>query len=239
MVNHSLAPATLPPGRRIYAIGDVHGCADRLAAMHALIAADLRDRPVARATVVHLGDLIDRGPDTAGVIALLLAPWPATPAPRVISLMGNHEDMMLAALASADRLAMEQWMVNGGAESLRSWGVSHRAKPAELWGAIPPPHLGFLRGMSLLHRAGGYVFVHAGLRPGIPLEGQARRDLLWIREPFLSCEAVLPGVVVHGHTPVEAPTIRANRLGLDTGAVIGGKLTCAVLESETLGFLES
>jgi serine/threonine protein phosphatase 1 len=239
MVTHSLAPAVLPAGRRIYAIGDVHGCADRLAAMHALIAADLRDRPVARATVVHLGDLIDRGPDSAGVIALLLAPWSATPAPRVVSLMGNHEDMMLAALASADRPTMEQWMVNGGAESLRSWGVSHRTPPSDLWGAIPPVHLGCLRGLSLMHRAGGYVFVHAGLRPGVALERQARHDLLWIREPFLSHEAPLPAVVVHGHTPVEAPVIRANRLGIDTGAVIGGRLTCAVLEADTLGFMES
>jgi serine/threonine protein phosphatase 1 len=104
---------------------------------------------------------------------------------------------------------------------------------------MPPVHLGFLRGLSLMHRAGGYAFVHAGIRPGVTLERQTRTDLLWIRAPFLNCEEMLPAVVVHGHTPADAPELRANRIGIDTGAVLGGALTCAVLEAQTVGFLQS
>lgn len=239
MVTPILAPARLPPGERVYAIGDVHGCADRLAELHAKISEDLAARPIAAATVVHLGDLVDRGPDSAGVVALLLQPWQGPLAPEVVNLMGNHEDMMLTALAVADMRTSEQWMMNGGSEALASWGISHRTPAARWWGEIPPTHLGFLRGLSLMHRAGGYVFVHAGVRPEMPLERQTRHDLLWIREPFLSWDGPLPRVIVHGHTPSNSPTVRRNRIGIDTGAVLGGKLTCVVLEADTLAFLES
>jgi serine/threonine protein phosphatase 1 len=146
---------------------------------------------------------------------------------------------MLAALRGGDAGAAGHWMANGGRQTLNSWGVPPSAPPARWWDAIPPAHLGFLRGLSLLHRAGGYVFVHAGLRPGVPLESQSRQDLLWIREPFLSWDGALPLVVVHGHTPEAAPVVRANRIGIDTGAVLGGKLTCAVLEDDTLAFMET
>jgi serine/threonine protein phosphatase 1 len=238
MISFSLAPATLPPGQRIYAIGDVHGCADRLAEMHRLVRADLAARPIATATVVHLGDLIDRGPDSAGVVEFVLQPWPDEPAPTVVNLLGNHEDMMLIAVASGDAEAAEHWIANGGDESLASWEVPPDTPPEQWWRAVPPTHLGFLRGLSLMHRAGGYLFVHAGLRPDVLLERQTRHDLIWIREPFLSWDGPLPAVVVHGHTPAADPTVRFNRIGIDTGAVLGGRLTCAVLERETLGFLQ-
>ena len=152
--------------------------------------------------MVHLGDYVDRGPDSAGVIEMLLQPFPqhgAAPRPRVVNLMGNHEDMMLAALADAD--AAPHWLANGGDASLESWGVPLRARARDWAAALPPRHLAFLRGLPLMHAAGGYVFVHAGLRPALPLARQSRLDMLWIREPFLSFDGDLPAVVVHGHTP--------------------------------------
>jgi hypothetical protein len=149
MINQRLAPASLPPGERIYAIGDVHGCIDKLQDMHHLIVADLATRPVAHATVVHLGDYIDRGPDSAGVIEELLAPWPGDAPPRVVDLMGNHEDMMLSALAEkADPQFLEHWLRNGGGASLRSWGVAARGEPDAWWDGLPARHLAFLHGLS-------------------------------------------------------------------------------------------
>ena len=240
MITPTLAPASLPEGMRVYAIGDVHGCADRLCVLHHAIARDLADRPVADAQVVHLGDYVDRGPDSAGVIAMLLRPFPLVgdgARPLMVNLMGNHEDMMLTALADAD--AAPHWLANGGDASLQSWDVPLRARALEWAAAVPPPHLAWLRGLRLMHAAGGYVFVHAGLRPHTPLAHQSRLDMLWIREPFLSFDGHLPAVVVHGHTPDHDPVLRANRIGIDTGACMGGKLTCVVLEADRLGFLQS
>jgi serine/threonine protein phosphatase 1 len=240
MVTTTLAPAALAAGERVYAIGDVHGCDDRLAAMHAAIVADLDDRPVERAEVIHLGDYIDRGPASAAVIARLIAPFPAVrgAAPTVVNLIGNHEDMLLAALAGG-RAAGEHWLANGGGETLASWGLDWRGGPGGWARGIPSDQLALLRGLAPLHRAGGYIFVHAGLRPGVRMEFQTRRDMIWIREPFLSFDGVLPGVVVHGHTPEPHPVVRANRIGVDTGAVLGGALSCAVLEADRVGFLQS
>jgi serine/threonine protein phosphatase 1 len=239
MMTMSLAPATLPVGQRVYAIGDVHGCADRLDAVHALIAGDLAARPVAEATVVHLGDYIDRGEDSAGVVARLVRGcWP-DPRPRVVNLLGNHEDMMLAALDSGDADSIEHWLANGGAHSLASWSIAPGTPPAEWRRRIPPEQIALLRGLAVFHRQGGYVFVHAGLRPGRPMARQTRDDMLWIREPFLSSRAAFPGVVVHGHTPQRTPSVWPHRIGIDTGAVMGGVLTCAVLEGDRLGFLHA
>jgi serine/threonine protein phosphatase 1 len=234
------APAALPPGVRVYAVGDVHGCLEQLTALHQAIAADLVERPLhsnARAVLVHLGDYIDRGPDSAGVVARLMAPFAAPP--EVVCLMGNHEDLLLGALEGR-RGSAEVWLANGGVESLQSWGVPWRTAPSRWAGLLPAAQIEFLRGLKLLHRLGGYVFVHAGLRPGVPMEAQTRQDMLWIREPFLSSDAKLGAVVVHGHTPeASAPVVRANRIGLDTGAVLGGVLSCAVLEGEMMGFLQA
>lgn len=238
MITLTLAPAALPPGQRIYAIGDVHGCDDRLAVLHQLIAADLAARPVADALLLHLGDYIDRGEASAAVLQRLSRPRPA-PFPRIINLMGNHEAMMLSALDSEDPEAVMQWLANGGAETLASWGLSRRSRPREWARAVPPEHVAFLRGLPLYHAAGGYVFVHAGLRPGVPLERQSRHDLLWIREPFLSWQGDSPFVVVHGHTPEHDVVVRTNRIGIDTGAVMGGVLTCVALEGDRMGFLRA
>jgi serine/threonine protein phosphatase 1 len=234
------APASIVDGQRIYAVGDVHGCADRLEAMHEAIAADLAASPVANPLVIHLGDYIDRGPDTAGVIDILLRPFPqmGDAAPRVVNLAGNHEDMLLQALATGSLEDASLWLRNGGGATLESWGLRWRDGPVAWERAIPPEHLGFLRGLSLIYRVGGYAFVHAGLRPGIEMAGQTREDMLWIREPFLSFQGHLPAVAVHGHTPESGPTIRPHRIGVDTGAVLGGPLTCAVLEGDSVRFLQ-
>jgi len=239
MVTMSLAPTTLPAGQRVYAIGDVHGCAARLDALHAQIRDDLAARPVAEPTLLHLGDYVDRGEDSAGVLARLLRPWPAAPAPRIVNLMGNHEAMLLAALDGTDSESVPHWLSNGGAETLASWGLSSRAAPAEWRTRIPAAQIDFLRALLRYHRQGGYVFVHAGLRPGVPMARQTEDDMLWIREPFLSAKGDLPGVVVHGHTPERLPTVRLTRIGVDTGAVMGGMLTCAVLEADRVGFLRA
>jgi len=233
------APATLPDGERVYAIGDVHGCLDRLRALHRLIAADIVARPIGSITLVHIGDYVDRGPDSAGVLDLLAAQPPPAGVGAVVNLLGNHEAMLLDAVTLRTPSAARHWLANGGEATLRSFGLGDTDDPA-IWAArLPADRLGFLRALPLTHRAGGYVFVHAGLRPGAPIAEQAREDMLWIREPFLSAEAPFEAVVVHGHTPVPAPVLRPNRIGIDTGAVMGGALTGIVLEADRIAFLSA
>jgi serine/threonine protein phosphatase 1 len=231
------APATLPEGRRIYAIGDIHGCDVQLGNLHAIIAGDLARRPVTAPLLLHIGDYVDRGADTAGVLRRLLAGPPITGVP-VVNLLGNHDDTMLHAL-SGDRAAATDWLFAGGAPALQSYGIDPDS-PRNTWPErVPAEHLDFLRDLTLTHREGGYFFVHGGVRPGVPLERQAREDLLRMRQPFLYSEMDFGAVVVHGHTPVRAPVVRHNRIAIDTGAVFGGKLTCLVLQGDTLGFLSA
>ena len=230
------APASLPEGQRIYAVGDIHGCATRLEELHGLIAADLQARPIAEPTLLHVGDYVDRGPDSRAVIARL-AEGPPIPGLNTVNLTGNHEQMMLKTLGSLDQDDIDLWLANGGEETLRSWGLNPFDDPEAWPAAVLPAHVAFMRDMPLTHRAGGYLFVHAGVRPGVKLDVQGRDDLLWIREPFLSYDGDLGVVVVHGHTPVSAPLVRRNRIDIDTGAYLGGDLTCAVLEADRIGFL--
>jgi serine/threonine protein phosphatase 1 len=164
---------------------------------------------------------------------------PPVAADVFIDLMGNHEHMMLAAVAAADKEAPNHWLVNGGAASLSSWGIAKSLPPTEWAARIPRQHLIFLRDLPISFRSGPYLFVHAGIRPGIPLGQQSRQDMIWIREPFLSSLADHGAVIVHGHTPKREPVVQANRIAIDTGAVLGGALTCVVLEADTLGFLQS
>lgn len=235
MIDLAPAPASLPPGRRVYAIGDIHGCDTQLGNLHAIIAEDLARRPIDAPVLLHIGDYVDRGRNTAGVIARLLRGSPLAGVPMV-NLMGNHEHTMLEAL-SGERAAATDWLFAGGRPALQSYGIDPDS-PRESWReSVPDAHLAFLRGLSLMHREGGYAFVHAGVRPGVALGQQARDDLLRMRQPFLYSEADFGAVVVHGHTPVKAPVVRHNRIAIDTGAVFGGKLTCLVLEGERLGFL--
>jgi serine/threonine protein phosphatase 1 len=229
------APARLPPGRRVYAVGDVHGCLAQLVTLHAAIAADLAAHPVAMPLLLHIGDYVDRGPDTAGVIERLRHGPPIVGVPTV-NLKGNHEQTMIEALAG-DRAAGTDWLFHGGKPALASYGIDPQGRRAAWRAAVPESHLAFLNGLAMMHREGGYLFAHAGIRPGIRLEDQAPEDLLRIRQPFLFTEQDLGVVVVHGHTPVKTPVVRRNRIGIDTGAVFGGHLTCVVLEGATLRFL--
>ena len=237
MVDLSLAPATLRPGLRVYAIGDVHGCLERLVTLHWAITADLAAYPVTESVLIHLGDYVDRGPDSAGVIWLLTGTV-APPVTQRVDLQGNHEVMMLASLAG-DVRAAETWVGNGGGTTLESYNIPAAAGPEEWAPLLPLAHRQWLKTRPLTHQVGGYLFVHAGIRPGRKLYRQSPDDLLWIREPFLSSKEKHPFVVVHGHTPVSAPAVRKNRIGIDTGAVMGGKLTCLVLESNHMRFLTS
>lgn len=239
MVTDQLAPAAIPTGIRIYAIGDVHGCDERLAVLHEAIVADLADRRIAHPLLIHLGDYIDRGPHSAGVLDRLTRPIARAPGLTVANLIGNHEDMLLRALASNKRTDAQQWLANGGGETLASWGLSWRDRPSVWAAGIPPAQLGLLRGLGVAHRIGGYVFVHAGLRPKVELRAQTRDDMLWIREPFLSFKGEMQAVAVHGHTPAHQPEVRPHRIGIDTGAVLGGHLTCAVLEADRVNFLQA
>jgi serine/threonine protein phosphatase 1 len=235
MIELSPAPAALPPGRRVYAIGDIHGCAEQLADLHGKIREDLARRPIASALLLHVGDYVDRGADTRRVIASLSNGSPVAGA-EMINLMGNHENTMIDAL-SGERAAATDWLFTGGRASLQSYDIDPES-PRESWRAgFPDTHMAFLRGLGLMHREGGYAFVHAGVRPGVLLEEQSRDDLLRMRQPFLYSEMKFGAVVVHGHSPVKAPVIRHNRIAIDTGAVYGGEMTCLVLEGDRLGFL--
>lgn len=235
MIALSPAPAALSPDQRIYAIGDIHGCARQLANLHDMIADDLARRPVADATLLHIGDYVDRGADSAGVLNKLSAGCPI-PGLTMVNLMGNHEATMLEALAG-ERAAGTDWLFAGGKATLESYGIDPEG-PRDTWAKlIPRTHQDFLLGLTLMHQSGGYAFVHAGVRPGVALHAQARDDLLRSRQPFLYSEADFGAVIVHGHTPVKAPVIRHNRIAIDTGAVFGGPLTAVVLQGDTIGFL--
>ncbi|MCU0984425.1 MAG: serine/threonine protein phosphatase [Acetobacteraceae bacterium] len=233
-----MAPASLPPGLRIYAVGDIHGCADKLDALHALMAEDAAGAPEGQRVVIYLGDYVDRGRDSRGVVERLMRKPPF--GAQAIHLAGNHEAMMVDALARPDDAeAVRLWVANGGAEALASWGVDAASPPRSWADAIPEAQRQFLHALRRRAAFGGYFFAHAGVRPGIPLGEQNPDDLLWIREPFLSSTGHLGAVVVHGHTPGREVVVRPNRIGLDTGAVYGGPLSCAVLWADRLRLLQA
>jgi serine/threonine protein phosphatase 1 len=214
----------------IYAIGDVHGCDALLRRMHATIRDYHGTHHAGRdGVVVHLGDYVDRGPDSRATIDRLMAGLEGF---RLVCLMGNHEAMMLDCLDDPDRLCWAHWLANGGTETLASFGLTagfDGDDPARLAAALGPERVAWLRGLKLHWHAGGYLFVHAGIRPGVPLEAQQPADLLWIREEFRDSTADHGAVVVHGHTPTDAPERRPNRIALDTGAVFSGVLSAAAL----------
>lgn len=226
----------VPEGTRVYAIGDIHGRVDLLADLQRRIAADAAAHEAARTVLVYVGDYVDRGPDSFGVVDMLvhrpLAGFEVHP------LKGNHEDFLLRFHDSGAR--GELWLLNGGEATLRSYGVdvdAHLDRGLDFAGlaaafrnAMPRDHLAFLRGLETLHREGDYAFAHAGVRPGVPLDEQDPADLMWIRDRFLDSDADLGAVVVHGHTITPEPEVRSNRIGIDTGAVRSGRLTCLVLQ---------
>jgi serine/threonine protein phosphatase 1 len=230
------APGRLPPDLRIYAIGDVHGCVAAHAAVLEQIAEDHEARPVAEAVVIHLGDLIDRGPDSAAVLARVAQGSPI--AGELINLRGNHEELCLDALAKGGEPS-RLWRRNGGETCLADWSVPKKAPASEWARFVPPEQMAVMAEERLSYRRGTYFFAHAGIRPGVPLADQDGHDLVWIRQPFLSWPDPLEAVVVHGHTPKDETTVRVNRIGIDTGAVYGGRLTAVVLEGDRMAFIQA
>jgi serine/threonine protein phosphatase 1 len=225
---------TLPDGLLVYAIGDVHGRFDLLEAMAKKIAADLSAAPASRSVEIFLGDYVDRGPQSREVVEWLIETPPL--ANERICLLGNHEEMMLRALADPSEFKL--WLLNGGEATLASYGLrSVPTDPVALQAtcaaAIPASHLKFLAGLPRKAEFGTYLFVHAGIDPSRPLSEQDPRDLVWIRGRFLNSNADFGRIVVHGHTPVEEPDIRRNRIDIDTGAVFSERLTCLALEGAT------
>jgi serine/threonine protein phosphatase 1 len=211
------------PAMLTYAIGDIHGSYRKL---RNLLDHCKEHRGATEYRIVFLGDYIDRGPHSREVVDLLIETQSQTP-DHVICLRGNHEDMLLNAINYGDH---GPWLANGGAMTLASYGVGRA-------GDILPAHLEWFRSLPLATADEKRFFVHAGVRPGVPLQQQSEEDLLWIREPFLSDPRHHGLYVVHGHTPVRSgvPELRRNRLNLDTGAYLGGPLTAAMFDETAVG----
>ena len=205
---------------KVYAIGDVHGLLRALCRLIAECERDADGRPM---RLVFIGDYIDRGPNSRGVVDYIIN-LQSRLAENAICLMGNHEALALSAI---DDLNTENWILNGGDMTLRSYGVSSALE-------LPAAHVAWLRSLRLAFDDGLRFFVHAGINPAKPLDRQDRHDLLWIREPFLSVQRDYGRLIVHGHTPTRTgmPDLRGNRLNIDTDAVYGGPLTAAVFVSE-------
>jgi serine/threonine protein phosphatase 1 len=210
-----------------FAIGDVHGCFDKLEAL--LLACD-RVRAGREARYVFIGDYVDRGLDARKVIDLLMHKQ-LSEGSRFVCLRGNHEQMLIVAAAEArsDRDLMTWWAI-GGEQTLDSYGVNDPS-------SLPAPHLEWIKALPLRFADQKRLFVHAGIRPGVPIADQSEDDLLWIREPFLSYEGPHESFVVHGHTPTESglPDLRLHRLNVDTGTCFGGELTAAAFTAEVEG----
>jgi serine/threonine protein phosphatase 1 len=242
----TMSVATTPPGTRIYAIGDVHGRLDLLLRLHDLIVADAARSPAQRRVLVYIGDYIDRGPNSAGVLDLLLdRPLPGF---EIVHLLGNHEDILLR--FPDDATVGPSWLTYGGMQTLASYSVEVspgslrderelQRLQGEVRRRVPRRHVELMRSLPLTHVEGDYLFVHAGIRPGVPLERQERDDLLWIRDEFLQSPEDHGKIVVHGHTISEAPDQQPNRIGIDTGAFHTGRLTCIVLDGGSRAFLQT
>ena len=229
---------SLPDGIRIYAIGDVHGRSDLLQRVLTDIDADCKLRPARRPIIVFVGDYIDRGPYSRNVLDLLVE-WQRFH--EAIFLRGNHETFLPRFLA--DPRTLDDWRQYGGLETLLSYGLRPSINPdlneqivlaKEFAEAVPQEHLDFLQTLELTFSCGDFLFVHAGVRPGIPLRDQTEDDLLWIRDDFLSWQQPFECFVVHGHTPVDEPDLRLNRINIDTGAYATGRLTCVVIENSAI-----
>ena len=228
------ADAAIPAGLRVYAIGDVHGRLDLLIKMHEAIATELaRDRP-GDWRILHLGDYVDRGPGSRGVLGLLAEKTRLDA--RWLALAGNHDIGFLDFLAAPDPHGL--FAQFGGVDTARSYGVeldlcdpvAFALGHAALLQAVEERHVAFLSGLEFSATIGDFFFCHAGIKPGVALECQQQRDLCWIRGEFHNHAELYPKVVVHGHTPVKAPQILANRVNVDTGAFATGVLTALVIE---------
>lgn len=231
-----------PANKVIYAIGDVHGRLDLLRRMHAEIAADRQRRKASDWAVIHLGDYVDRGPDSMGVLDFLVEATEADP--RVVALAGNHDVGLLAFLAEPDPNSL--FARYGGRETAASYGValdlsnddSVQASRRQLVAAMPRRHVEFLLDLQFSASFGDFFFCHAGIRPGVALVDQTPQDLTWVREPFLRFAGLHPKVIVHGHTPAPQAEVMNNRVNVDTGAFASGKLSALVIDGADKQILE-
>jgi serine/threonine protein phosphatase 1 len=231
----------LPDNTCIYAIGDIHGRVDLLDQLHGRISHDAEKYPHYNRIIIYLGDYIDRGPASKEVIDQLIDP----PLHNftAIHLRGNHESMLLNFLK--DNKNGDLWFMNGGLETLLSYHVSlsllnelnYEKLAVALQQKLSLAHLEFFRSLKTHHIEGPYFFCHAGVNPNIPLNEQSEEDLTWIREPFLHSRKNFGKIIVHGHTISQKPTLLANQIGIDTGAVFTNKLTCVVLTQNEPYFL--
>ncbi|MBT7510125.1 MAG: serine/threonine protein phosphatase [Rhodospirillaceae bacterium] len=238
-------PPAVPTGTRVYAIGDIHGRYDLLKMLHDQIAHDAAARPTERHVLVYVGDYIDRGRQSFEVVETLIdAPLDGF---EITHLKGNHEDFLLKFVETGG--SGDNWVFNGGMATLASYGIESTGEfgtagnLAEIRTSLieipPSSHLNFFQGLKLSHVEGDYMFVHAGVRPGIPYDQQDDEDLIWIRGPFLHANDDFGKFVIHGHTPDFEPVIRTNRICLDTFAYRSGCLTCIVLEGDERRFLQT
>jgi serine/threonine protein phosphatase 1 len=226
-----------PDGVRVYAVGDIHGRADLLTGVFDRIDADRAASPPCRVIEIYLGDLIDRGPASRGVIDLLIERGSRR---EIVCLKGNHEDLALRFLV--DPSLFGTWTKLGGRETLMSYGLTplvrgldeQEALARAFGAALPPAHRSFLMALPVFHACGDFLFVHAGIKPGVAFERQREIDLLWIRDEFLDWDAPFEKMIVHGHTPVLEADFRHNRINIDTGAYATGKLTCLRIEGVDL-----
>ncbi len=235
-------PSSLPSGVRIYAVGDIHGRLDLLDALAEQIRADLVSAPPEVMTV-FLGDYVDRGPASAGVLDRLSRGDFPTP---IYALRGNHEDVVMRFLD--DETVLESWRGFGGIATLRSYGVDvtepirgggYGVARQSLLARMPPEHRLFLERTHFAASLGDYFFCHAGVRPGVAPQCQNPTDLLWIREEFLCHKGSWGQIIVHGHTPVPRPEVLPNRINVDTGAFASSILTALVLEGRERRFLST
>jgi len=234
--------ARLPKGKRIYAVGDVHGRADLLDQALARIDADTAYSPPATEIIeVFLGDYVDRGLNSRQVIDLLITRGRSRTA---VFLAGNHEIFLLDFLKNL--AVFDDWKRYGAFATLRSYGIRAPANPEPgkqsdlslaLYNQMPSSHRNFLDNLKPFFVCGDFFFVHAGVRPGVPLMEQDLDDMLWIRKEFLLHDGDYGKIIVHGHTPVLVPDVRPNRINIDTGAYATGKLTCLRLESDEIRFI--
>ncbi len=240
-------PPRVPDDCRVYAVGDIHGRVDLLAALHDHILDDAATATAGRKVLVYLGDYVDRGPCSFEVVDMLIeAPLEGF---EIVHLKGNHEEFLLRFLEEENLGEADLWFINGGDVTLYSYKVPVLTLPfglAEMetarrafLAALPSSHMTFYQGLEMFHVEGDYLFVHAGIRPGVPLDEQDEEDLLWIREGFLDSDADFGHMVVHGHTPGVETDVRPNRIGIDTGAFFTDRLTCLVAEGDSTRFLHT
>ena len=229
-------------GLRIYAIGDIHGCVKELRSLLALIDKDLKRNTVEAYRLIFLGDYVDRGPKNKDVIRELIK---LDKSERdTVFLRGNHDEKF-ANFLSDPLDTGESFMRWGGATTIKDYGVSfrkgegYRSISSKLEKKVPNTHQQFIARLEYYHVEGDYFFAHAGVNPLVDLEAQEPYDLMWIRAPFMQHEEPYDKVIVHGHTPVEKPDIKLNRIAVDTRCYQTGKLTALVLEKDTQRFLQT